>query len=555
MKRNEQYNYAFLDEGSKREIRRCILKAVAIPGYQVPFGSRELPIGRGWGTGGIQLTLSLIGPSDILKVIDQGSDDSVNAVNIKKFVKLCTDAETTESAREATLIQSRHRIPETPLRNDQILVFQVPIPEPLRIVEPKEEVTKKMHAEMDYAPIWLQLYESIVKYGKVTIPTEYPCTVENRYIMNPSPIPKFDNPKLHQSECLYLFGAGREKKIYAIPPYTNVESLAFDDVPLNVKILKANAAGSAAVRIHILMRCSMKKQVKKFISVQIQLIAGRYVLMTIDEKPVLSVNNLTVRYGRGCEKCRTHLEKNRCTVCGTVWAANNISLDVYPGEVLGIVGESGSGKSTLMQSLYFDIEPTSGEAFLDGYKNGSESIWTASAAEKRHIKNSVMGMVYQNPIRGLRMEYSAASNIAEKLISAGNRNAHYMTKRAEELLSAVEILTSRMSEAPKNFSGGMQQRVQISKALANNPSVLLLDEVTTGLDLSVQARVLDLIRKIKAEYGISILLVSHDLAVIRMLADRTVVMLDGKIIESGLTDQILEDPQQAYTQQLVHSLL
>ena len=231
MKRNEQYNYAFLDEGSKREIRRRILKAVAIPGYQVPFGSRELPIGRGWGTGGIQLTLSLIGPSDILKVIDQGSDDSVNAVNIKKFVKLCTDAETTESAREATLIQSRHRIPETPLRNDQILVFQVPIPEPLRIVEPKEEVTKKMHAEMDYAPIWLQPYESIVKYGKVTIPTEYPCTVENRYIMNPSPIPKFDNPKLHQSECLYLFGAGREKKIYAIPPYTNVESLAFDDVP------------------------------------------------------------------------------------------------------------------------------------------------------------------------------------------------------------------------------------------------------------------------------------------------------------------------------------
>ena len=231
MKRNEQYNYAFLDEGSKREIRRCILKAVAIPGYQVPFGSRELPIGRGWGTGGIQLTLSLIGPSDILKVIDQGSDDSVNAVNIKKFVKLCTDADTTESAREATLIQSRHRIPETPLRNNQILVFQVPIPEPLRIVEPKEEVTKKMHAEMDYAPIWLQLYESIVKYGKVTIPTEYPCTVENRYIMNPSPIPKFDNPKLHQSECLYLFGAGREKKIYAIRPYTNVESLAFDDVP------------------------------------------------------------------------------------------------------------------------------------------------------------------------------------------------------------------------------------------------------------------------------------------------------------------------------------
>lgn len=179
----------------------------------------------------------------------------------------------------------------------------------------------------------------------------------------------------------------------------------------------------------------------------------------------------------------------------------------------------------------------------------------ASAAEQRHIKNCIMGMVYQNPVRGLRMQYSAASNIAEKLIAAGNRSAGHMTERARELLQAVEILTSRMGEAPKNFSGGMQQRVQISKALANNPSILLLDEVATGLDLSVQAKVLDLIRRIKAQYGISILLVSHDLAVIRMLADRTVVMLDGKIIESGLTDQILEDPQHAYTQQLVHSLL
>lgn len=231
MKSTENYNYAFLDEGSKREIRRTVLKAVAIPGYQVPFGSRELPIGRGWGTGGIQLTLSLIGPDDTLKVIDQGSDDSVNAVNIKKFVRLTTDVAVTSKTRKATLIQTRHRIPEIPLENDQILILQVPIPEPLRIVEPREEVTKKMHAEKDYAPIWLQLYESIIKYGKITIPTEYPCTVEDRYIMNPSPIPKFDNPKLHQSECLYLFGAGREKKIYAIPPYTNVVSLAFDDVP------------------------------------------------------------------------------------------------------------------------------------------------------------------------------------------------------------------------------------------------------------------------------------------------------------------------------------
>ena len=279
------------------------------------------------------------------------------------------------------------------------------------------------------------------------------------------------------------------------------------------------------------------------------------------ETPVLSVRHLVVRHGDGCSKCdieaKSHrtLDKNRCITCGSVWAASDISFDVYPGEILGIVGESGSGKTTLMRSLYFDIPPTSGSALLQGFKDRKNNIWEASAAEQRNIKSIIMGMVYQNPIMGLRMNYSAASNIAEKIIAAGCRNAGQMTARATELLKAVEIQTSRMSEAPINFSGGMQQRVQISKALANNPLLLLLDEVTTGLDLSVQARVLDLIRKIKAKFGISILLVSHDLAVIRMLADRTIVMLDGKIIESGLTDQILEDPQHAYTQQLVHSLI
>lgn len=228
---NKNYNFAFLDEGSKREIRRSILKAVAIPGYQVPFGSRELPIGRGWGTGGIQITLSLIGTDDVLKVIDQGSDESVNAVNIKKFVGMCTDVKTTVKTNEATIIQTRHRVPEVSMRGDQILVLQVPLPEALRIVEAREEITKKMHAEKDYSPMWLLLFESLIKYGKVTISSEYPCIVEERYLMNPSPIPKFDNPKLNMAECLYLFGAGREKKIYAIPPYTNVESLAFEDVP------------------------------------------------------------------------------------------------------------------------------------------------------------------------------------------------------------------------------------------------------------------------------------------------------------------------------------
>ncbi|MFY9944055.1 MAG: alpha-D-ribose 1-methylphosphonate 5-phosphate C-P-lyase PhnJ, partial [Desulfobacterales bacterium] len=147
----DRYSYAFLDEGAKREIRRKLLKAVAIPGCQVAFGSREMPIARGWGTGGLQLTLALIGPDDVLKVIDQGADDSVNAVNIKKFVKRVTDVTLTTDTAAATLIQTRHRIPEEPLHPRQLLVFQVPIPEPLRLVEPSERKTRRMHAEADYS--------------------------------------------------------------------------------------------------------------------------------------------------------------------------------------------------------------------------------------------------------------------------------------------------------------------------------------------------------------------------------------------------------------------
>jgi alpha-D-ribose 1-methylphosphonate 5-phosphate C-P lyase len=171
----------------------------------------------------------------VLKVIDQGSDDSVNAVSIRKFVTECKNVDTTTDSEAATFIQTRHRIPETPLRNDQILVLQVPLPEPLRLVEPREEVTKRMHAEMEYSPMWLALYENIVRLGEIEIAADYPVMVEDRYIMLPSPIPRYDNAKLNMSQTLYLFGAGREKKIYAIPPYTKVESLGFEDHPFMVE--------------------------------------------------------------------------------------------------------------------------------------------------------------------------------------------------------------------------------------------------------------------------------------------------------------------------------
>ncbi|EFU39889.1 ABC transporter related protein [Paenibacillus vortex V453] len=277
------------------------------------------------------------------------------------------------------------------------------------------------------------------------------------------------------------------------------------------------------------------------------------------DRPILSVNHLSKQFGPGCIHCSSgqsdSLIKNYCPTCGTVYACHDISFDLYPGEVFGIVGESGSGKSTLMQCLYFDQEVTEGEALITSYKNGEANIFEESSQQKRYIRNHQMGKVYQNPMLGLRMGFSSIGNIAEKLIAAGGRNVGAMEARGRELLEHVNIPIRRMKEPPKNFSGGMQQRVQIAKALSNNPPILLLDEVTTGLDLSVQANVLDLIKKLQRELNISMIIVSHDLGVIRMLADRTMVMLDGKVIEYGLTDQILEDPQHRYTQQLVHSLL
>lgn len=228
-------HFAFFDEGSKKEIRRAIMKAVAIPGYQVPFASREMPIARGWGTGGLQITLSIIGESDVLKVIDQGADESVNAVSIKKLVHETTGVELTDRTEDADIIQSRHRIPEIALTKEQIIVLQVPTPEPLRGVEAREYMTKRMHSEDDYSGAWLMLFEQIMKYGKTATAADHPVYVNHRYVMAPSPIPRFDNPKMHQSDALILLGAGREKKIYAVPPYTNVESLAFDDYPFTVE--------------------------------------------------------------------------------------------------------------------------------------------------------------------------------------------------------------------------------------------------------------------------------------------------------------------------------
>lgn len=241
--------FGLLDAVAKREIRRATLKAVCVPGYQVPFASRELPIARGFGTGGLQLSLSLLGPNDRIKVIDQGADASVNACNIRKLVrKVCPGVTATDRTDDATVLQTRHRIPEHHLTENQILVFQVPYPCPLVLVESNEQKRVTMHGESDYAKIYVKLYEDLVHFDEITVSHRYPTAIHQHYVIDPSPIPRWDVPKLHQSRCLNLFGAGREKKIYAVPPFTDARPLEFDDVRFRTEDFKVGGERQSCYR-------------------------------------------------------------------------------------------------------------------------------------------------------------------------------------------------------------------------------------------------------------------------------------------------------------------
>lgn len=275
-------------------------------------------------------------------------------------------------------------------------------------------------------------------------------------------------------------------------------------------------------------------------------------------KKILGVKNIGKIHGSGCPHCLESTGpdagSNICSRCGSVVAAANISFDLHAGEILGIMGESGSGKSTIVKILFFDEEPSLGEAvFFDDERQWD--LFSVNAAEQRWLRNHRFGIVYQNPHLGLNFNFSAGGNIAERLLMSDLTHYGQIRERARDLLTRTEVMPERMDESPKKFSGGMQQRVQIAKALSTSPPVLFLDEVTTGLDLSVQARILDLILEIQQELNTAMIAVTHDLGVIRLLATRTIVMKNGRIIEAGLTDQILEDPQHAYTQQLVASAL
>ncbi|MBI4047449.1 MAG: ATP-binding cassette domain-containing protein [Devosia nanyangense] len=240
---------------------------------------------------------------------------------------------------------------------------------------------------------------------------------------------------------------------------------------------------------------------------------------------------------------------------GDVEALRDVDVTVYPGEVLGIVGESGSGKSTLLRMMNLEDTPDSGEYTLRLPGREDNNLFALDRYQRRMLCARHIGIVYQNPHLGLLMNHSSSGNVAERLLIAGERSFDVLRARAREALDASEFPLARMDARPAELSGGMQQRVQLAKAIALEPALLLLDEPTTGLDVSVQALVLDTLKRLQRDRRITMVLVSHDLGVIRTMADRVMVMRRGRVVEQGLADQVFQDPQHAYTQQLVHAKL
>ncbi len=252
--------------------------------------------------------------------------------------------------------------------------------------------------------------------------------------------------------------------------------------------------------------------------------------------PLLSVRNLSKMYG----------SRIGCT---------DVNFDLYPGEVLGIVGESGSGKSTLLNCMAGHLEPTTGQVMFDTRTDGLQDTLAMSEAQRRMLSRTDWAFVHQHARDGLRMSVSAGGNVGERLMAVGARNYADIRSNAITWLDRVEINADRIDDRPSAFSGGMQQRLQIARNLVTNPRLVFMDEPTGGLDVSVQARLLDLLRNLVRDLGLSAIIVTHDLAVVRLLADRLMVMKGGHVVENGLTDQVLDDPQHAYTQLLVSSVL
>jgi putative phosphonate transport system ATP-binding protein len=274
---------------------------------------------------------------------------------------------------------------------------------------------------------------------------------------------------------------------------------------------------------------------------------------------LLEASDVETVYGPGCDRCfdatGDRAGTNQCPHCGTVVACARADLSVEGGEVLGIVGESGSGKSSLAEALALERD---GDATIRGdvrYAGHDGNLFDVDYQTRHDLRTGDIALVHQHIRDGLDLSFTGGGNVAEKLLAAGLRSFEDVRERVRELFEATEIPLARMDDPTRTYSGGMQRRVQIARALATDPDLVVLDEPTTGLDVSVQARVLDMFRRVQREEDVAAVVVSHDLGVVRLLADRTLVMRHGRIVESGLTDRVMEDPHHEYTQTLINSVI
>lgn len=380
-----------------------------------------MPVARGWGSGGLQVTLAVAGTGDVVKVIDQGDEEDVNAVNLRRLIRGAVGCSASADTREATVIQTRHRIAEDRLGPEHILVVQVPQSEPLRPVERSVAECVRRHGEADYARMWVGMYEDLVTGGVVNAAAGYPVMVQDRYLMAPSPIPRWDVPRLNNANHLSIFSHGRDKKIYAVPPHTKVVPLTFEDVPFEVEYTEG-------------ARCRLCGSDDTFL---VQTRDGDYLCSDVEwcarvrDNDVDAAEHRTIAplawlpdpsrrvratatelMGRAAlQNSARHVQTApgeewalKVSGLGKVFAAHrgssevhavtNVGFDVAPGEALGIIGESGSGKSTLMRCIIGDEQATDGQVFLAGFQAGRGNVLDLPPRERRKLRISTMSVVY-----------------------------------------------------------------------------------------------------------------------------------------------------------------